>query len=237
MKAILERSGERGHAHIGWLDAYYSFSYGDYQNPERMGFGALQFLNDNTIAIGHGFQATFPTNMVLISFPLKGSLHYHDSFEHDGMVRWGQLHVLDTGNCSVTTKYENISELHQVEFLQIGILPEARDKMPNYKVVDFMHLLKENQFTLILAPDDDTPPVIRQYAWISVGEFHQGMKTEYLLQQKGNGIYVFVLGGAVNVAGHELESKDGLEITATQQVDFSFTKNSAVLIIEVPMEV
>ena len=50
MKTVLHRADTRGHADHGWLVANHTFSFADYYDPGRMGFGALRVLNDDIIA-------------------------------------------------------------------------------------------------------------------------------------------------------------------------------------------
>lgn len=37
-----------GNANYGWLNTHYHFSFANYYNPERMGFGTLRVINDDT---------------------------------------------------------------------------------------------------------------------------------------------------------------------------------------------
>lgn len=235
MKTIIERATQRGHSHIDWMDAYYSFSYENYQNPNRAKFGALHLLNDYTIAIEKSIRIKNDQNIILVTLPLKGSLHHADSYGHEDMVRWGEAQIMNTGTGTVSSEYTNKSGHHVVEFIQIGLTPEQMDTAPSHKVITYLDDLKEHNFIPIIAPDDTAPGKIGQNAWISIGEFHHGDEAEYILHKAGNGVFVMLLGGSMEIANNLLETKDSVAITETDKVNFTFTKNSTVLLIEVPM--
>ncbi len=76
---VLHKADTRGHANHGWLDSYHSFSFAQYYNPERVHFGVLRVLNDDTIAAGTGFGTHPHDNMEIISIPLSGALEHKDS--------------------------------------------------------------------------------------------------------------------------------------------------------------
>ena len=74
MKSILHKANTRGHANHGWLDSYHTFSFAGYYDPQRIHFGALRVLNDDTVAGGMGFGAHPHDNMEIISIPTLGDL-------------------------------------------------------------------------------------------------------------------------------------------------------------------
>ena len=236
MKAILEKATQRGHSHIDWMDAYYSFSYGEYNNPNRMKFGVLRFLNDFTIAIDKSIRIKNAQNIILVTLPLKGSLHHSDSYGHEDMVRWGQTQIMNTGTGTVTSEYTNKSEHHLVEFIQIGIIPKKMDTAPAHEIIDFSGSLKEHSFVTIIAPHGPAAGKIDQQASISLGEFHHGDSVEYKCHTPGNGVFVLLLGGSMELSGYQMDTKDSIEITDFDKLEFSFSKNSTVLLIEVPMQ-
>ena len=67
MKKVIHRAGTRGHSDHGWLDSYHTFSFADYHDPERIHFGALRVLNDDTVAGGEGCGAHPHDNMEIVS--------------------------------------------------------------------------------------------------------------------------------------------------------------------------
>ena len=89
MKTVYHKSDSRGHANHGWLDSYHTFSFARYHNPERMNFGVLRVLNDDTVAQGMGFNTHPHSNMEVISIPLAGDLEHKDSMGTVSIIRQG----------------------------------------------------------------------------------------------------------------------------------------------------
>lgn len=77
--SVLHKADTRGHANHGWLNSFHTFSFANYYNPERMHFGVLRVLNDDTVEAGRGFGTHPHDNMEIISIPLEGDLEHKDS--------------------------------------------------------------------------------------------------------------------------------------------------------------
>ena len=94
MKTVLHKSASRGHANHGWLNSYHTFSFAGYYNPERIHFGALRVLNDDTVAPGMGFGTHPHDNMEIISIPLEGELQHKDNMHNVAVIKKGEVQVM-----------------------------------------------------------------------------------------------------------------------------------------------
>ncbi|MCW0483259.1 pirin family protein [Gaoshiqia sediminis] len=235
MKTILHKSETRGHANHGWLDTHHTFSFANYYNPERIHFGALRVLNDDTIAGGRGFGTHPHDNMEIITIPLSGDLEHSDSMGNTAVIKEGDVQVMSAGSGIFHSEYNKNAD-KQVSLLQIWVLPERKQVTPRYDQISLSDLEKENEFYQILSPNPDDAGVwIYQQAWFCMGKFSEDKTRTYQLKNENNGLYVFVIDGKVNVGGNRLEKRDGLGIWETQNIELSLTKGSQVLLMEVPM--
>ena len=234
MKTIIDRSNKRGHSLYEWLDSYHSFSFGNYYNPEKMGFGALRVLNDDIIAPETGFNTHPHKNMEIVTIPLKGELKHGDSKMNERIITPGDIQVMSAG----TGIYHSESNPHgsvNAEILQIWILPHTRNTEPNYNDYNIRELLKPNELTTLVAPDGSAPGTLLQQAWFSMGTFDAGQDFSYSLHNKQNGIYVFVIEGEAQIENTTLNRRDAMGIYDVDQVKIASKKKSHLLVIEVPL--
>lgn len=234
MKTIIDRSNKRGHSLFEWLDSYHSFSFGNYYNPEKMGFGALRVLNDDIIAPETGFDTHPHKNMEIVTIPLKGELKHGDSKMNERIISPGDIQVMSAG----TGIYHSESNPHgsvHAEILQIWILPHTRNTEPNYNDYNIRELLKPNELTTLVAPDGSAPGTLLQQAWFSMGTFDAGQDFSYSLHNKQNGIYVFVIEGEAQIENTTLNRRDAMGIYDVDQVKIASKKKSHLLVIEVPL--
>lgn len=234
MKTIIDRSNKRGHSLYEWLDSYHSFSFGNYYNPEKMGFGALRVLNDDIIAPETGFDTHPHKNMEIVTIPLKGELKHGDSKMNERIITPGDIQVMSAG----TGIYHSESNPHDsvnAEILQIWILPHTRNTEPNYNDYNIRELLKPNELTTLVAPDGSAPGTLLQQAWFSMGTFDAGQDFSYSLHNKQNGIYVFVIEGEAQIENTTLNRRDAMGIYDVDQVKIASKKKSHLLVIEVPL--
>ncbi|GAB5475098.1 MAG: hypothetical protein Mars2KO_31970 [Maribacter sp.] len=122
MKTTLYKADSRGHANHGWLNSFHSFSFANYYDPDRMGFGVLRVLNDDEVSAGMGFGTHGHSNMEIISIPLEGGLEHKDNIENTTIIRSGDIQVMSAGTGVQHSEY-NHSKERKVKFLQIWVLP------------------------------------------------------------------------------------------------------------------
>lgn len=236
MKTIVHKATTRGHAIHGWLNSYHSFSFANYYNPDRMGFGVLRVLNDDHVEAGQGFGAHPHDNMEIISIPLAGDLEHKDSMGNITVIKEGDIQVMSAGT-GVTHSEYNKNKDKAVKFLQIWIFPKVRNVVPRYDQISIQDLKKENEFYQVLSPNQDDQGVwVNQDAWFSLGEFNKDTATHYKLNKEGNGVYLFILEGEVDVEGQKLAKRDGMGIWEADSFSLKARSKARVLLMEIPMK-
>lgn len=235
--SVLHKANTRGSADHGWLKSFHTFSFAGYYNPERIHFGALRVLNDDTVDGGRGFGDHPHDNMEIVSIPLEGELQHKDSMGNVAVIQAGEIQVMSAGTGIYHAEY-NKNPKEPVKFLQIWIFPNKRDVTPRYDQIKLNLDDKPNVLNQILSPDKDDAGVwIHQDAWFHIGRFDQGKTATYNLKKEGNGIYFFVLKGNLNVEDQILETRDGFGLWDTSEIKIEATTDTEFLIMEVPMEV
>ena len=231
----LHKANTRGHANHGWLNSYHTFSFANYYNPERVNFGVLRVLNDDTVAPGMGFGTHPHNNMEIISIPLSGALEHKDSMGNDAIIREGEIQVMSAGT-GVSHSEFNKNKDQEVKFLQIWVFPNQKNVTPRYDQITIGDLLTPNEFSQVLSPNPDDAGVwIHQDAWFHIGSFDQDAETSYSIKKEGNGVYAFILEGSAVVDGQPLEHRDGLGISNIDSFQVSAKAGTRILLMEVPM--
>lgn len=238
MNYILHPASERGTANHGWLYSHHSFSFANYYNPQKMNFGVLRVLNDDTVAPGMGFGKHPHDNMEIVSIPLSGDLEHEDSMGNKAVIREGEIQAMSAGTGLFHSEY-NASKTDEVKFLQIWIFPRKKDVAPRYNQIVLPDLTIKNRLHQVLSPNPEDAGIwIHQDAWFHMGSFESGHKTSYSIQKSGNGLYAFVLEGTFEIEGQTLGKRDAIGIMDTKSVNFhSLDIKSRLLLIEVPMHI
>jgi len=235
MKSVLHKAETRGLANHGWLNSRHTFSFANYNNPERVHFGVLRVLNDDIVAPGRGFSTHPHDNMEIISIPLEGDLEHKDSMGNIAVIREGDVQVMSAGTGITHSEYNKNAD-KEVKFLQIWVFPNKRGVTPRYDQIKLSEAKMDNQFAQILSPNSDDEGVwIHQNAWFHMADLKKGKALDYKLKQTGNGVYFFILKGDVEIGNQPLQSRDGYGVWDVDKLDITATADARILAMEVPM--
>jgi quercetin 2,3-dioxygenase len=199
-------AAQRGHVNYGWLDSQHSFSFGNWHNREKVHFGALRVLNDDTIKGGKGFDTHQHENMEIVTIPVKGALAHKDSTGSEGILYSGDVQIMSAGSGIRHSEF-NASHYDNTTLLQIWIFPKQIDQA-----------LK-----------------INQDARLALTRMSAGTTLSYRPAFPGNGIYIFLLEGEAKAGTQTLERRDGLGVIDVGELTIQATAASELLAIEVPM--
>jgi redox-sensitive bicupin YhaK (pirin superfamily) len=233
---VLHTANSRGNANHGWLNAYHTFSFASYHNPERYNFGVLRVLNDDTIAGGMGFGTHPHDNMEIITIPLEGDLAHKDSMGNTEVIKNGDVQVMSAGTGIQHSEF-NPNQDQQTKLLQIWLFPNKQNVEPRYQQITLDANDRHNKLQQILSPNaDDAGVWIYQDAWFHLGKFDKGIAENYRLKKEGNGLYAFILKGDVTIDGQELHTRDGFGIWDFESVEITANSDAEFLLMEVPMK-
>jgi len=235
MNTVVHKSDSRGSADHGWLRSRHTFSFAGYHNPDRVHFGALRVLNDDTVTGGKGFGTHPHDNMEIVSIPLFGDLEHKDSTGTGEVIKTGDVQIMSAGSGLRHSEF-NHSKEEEVQFLQIWVFPKERDITPRYEQKTFDPEDRMNRFQTVVSPEEADALWINQDAYFSLANLDAGMPLDYEVKKPGNGVYFFVLTGDVEIANERLDTRDAIGVTDADAVPVKAKSYAEVLAIEVPMD-
>jgi redox-sensitive bicupin YhaK (pirin superfamily) len=210
-------SDTRGTADLGWLKARHTFSFADYHDPERMGFGSIRVINEDRFDPSKGF-GTHPHNdMEIVTYIIDGALEHKDSMGNGSVIRAGDVQKMTAGT-GVRHSEFNHSASEVVHLLQIWILPEETSLQPSYEQQHFSRDDKLNQWRLVASGDGRENSV----------RVHQAVDLYASILEKGNTLhhsfasghsgFLQMVSGTVMANGEQLQAGDGAAITDLQDL-------------------
>ena len=235
VNTLVHRADERGYANHGWLKTFHSFSFASYFDPNKIGFGALRVLNDDTVEGGMGFGSHPHNNMEIISIPVRGALIHKDNQDNEKAIQSNEVQIMSAGTGIVHSEY-NASTKEIVNFLQIWILPKDKNIEPRYDQKVFPIENRQGSWQVLVSPSCEMDSLwINQDAVISRAVLSKNDSIQYTAKFENSGFYLFVIEGDIKVKDLRLTRRDGLGITKTNQISLDTFMDSDILLIEVPM--
>lgn len=236
MNYVIHKAEDRGHVNHDWLNAKHSFSFTSWYNPEKVHFGMLRVLNDDTIAGGMGFGMHPHDNMEIITIMRKGALQHQDSMGHKEVIEENEIQVMSAGS-GIMHSEVNAKPTQTVELFQIWVFPNKKNVEPRYDKLKLNEKDFTNKFCQIISPNQNNEGSwIYQDAWFNLGKFDNSKNIDYSVKKKNNGVYAFIITGSATVNGHELSERDALGIWNIEKLNItSQSEGMEILLMDVPM--
>ena len=230
---LLIKSDDRGNADHGWLRSRHSFSFADYYEPTRMGFGCLRVINEDRVAPGQGFGTHAHRDMEILSYVLSGELAHKDSLGTGSVIRSGDLQRMTAGT-GVTHSEFNASQHAPVHFLQIWLLPEHNGLPPGYEQKTFPPGEQRNSFRLIASRDGREQSItVHQDVELYAASVEVNATVTHSVRD-GRIAWIQIVAGKLQVDGQQLEAGDGLGIRTPATLRFTGIEAAELLLFDMP---
>ena len=224
-------AGERGKSDFGWLDSRHTFSFGDYHDPEHMGFRALRVINEDKVEAGKGFGTHPHRDMEIVSYALEGAIAHKDSMGNGSTIVPGDVQRMTAGTGVLHSEF-NPSASEPLHFLQIWIVPEKRGLAPGYEQKRFDESARRGKLALVASRDGREGSVtIHQDAEIRAALLDAGQSVEHRLA-KGRGAWIQVARGEIDANGKKLKAGDGAAVEDEKSISIRATAPSEVLLFD-----
>ena len=210
---MIERrpAGQLGRFQNDWLNARYHFSFSNWHDPARMGWGDLRVWNDDEIAPGTGFGAHGHEDMEIITYVRKGAISHRDSLGNSGRTAAGDVQVMSAGS-GIRHAEQNLEDSTTTLF-QIWIEPASRGGAPSWGSRPFPKGDRAGRLIALASgvAGDAGALAIRADARVLGATLKAGDETTYALGA-GRHAYLAAAAGEVEVNGVRLQARDGAAI-------------------------
>jgi redox-sensitive bicupin YhaK (pirin superfamily) len=218
-----------GHADHGWLDARHHFSFADYYDPARMGWGSIRVWNDDKIAAKTGFPPHPHRDMEIVTYVRTGAITHQDSLGNKGRTGAGDVQVMSAGR-GVTHAEYNLED-ETTTLFQIWIETDKLAAEPSWGAMPFPKDSREGAFQL-LASGDAADGVLTVNADAKVlGATVKAGESIALDADPARHLYL-VPSGRVTVNGVEAGPRDGIAITGEARVEIRAEDDSELVLVD-----
>lgn len=223
-------SKQRGHFDFGWLSTFHTFSFGEYQDPEFMGYGNLRVINDDTVQPGEGFPQHAHHDMEIVSYVISGVLEHNDSMGNGSIIKAGDVQYMSAGTGVQHSEF-NPSKAEPVRFLQIWIIPDNKKTLPQYQQISVAPSAKLKQWCCIVSNHKQENSIlisaaVRMYACILQAEQRIDK------QLSSNKAWLQIVSGQIMINDVTLYAGDGAALDNETQLSIQAQQQSEMLLIE-----
>ncbi|MCW3836351.1 pirin family protein [Sphingomonas canadensis] len=220
-----------GHENHGWLNARHHFSFANYHDPARMGWGALRVWNDDEIAPNSGFPPHPHRDMEIITYVRKGAITHQDSMGNTGRTAAGDVQVMSAGSGVRHAEYN--LEPESTTLFQIWILPRQAGGLPSWGTKPFPKGDRSGRFVTLasgFSEDGDALP-IRADARVLGATLKAGESVEHSVGE-GRHAYLVPAAGTVTVDGERIETRDGVGLAGGRTYTIAAIDEAEIVLVD-----
>jgi quercetin 2,3-dioxygenase len=217
----------------GWLDAKHHFSFANYRDPARMGWGSLRVWNDDVIAPQTGFAPHPHHDMEIITYVREGAITHRDSLGNEGRTEAGDVQVMSAGTGITHSEYNR--EDGETRLFQIWIVPSRTGEQPAWDAKPFPKGDRSGRFVALASgrEDDEGALPIRTDARVLGATLHAGDSAEYVLGT-GRHAYLVVAKGGIVIDGVAVGERDGVAIVDEDRFTVTASTESEIVLVDAP---
>ncbi|WP_299815586.1 pirin-like bicupin family protein [uncultured Roseibium sp.] len=208
---LIHENMSRGHTRTGWLDSFHTFSFGNFRDPSRMGFGSLRVINEDRIIPGSGFAEHGHADMDILTLVLSGALRHKDTIGNEAIIAPGEVQLMSAGS-GIRHSEMNASDTEPAHFLQIWLIPETQGGTPTYQQA-FLPAPEAARTWSLVASGTPGEASLRLLSDTKISIVHPlaGAETGVPVSN-GRKTYLHVVEGLATLAGERISSGDGLQV-------------------------
>jgi quercetin 2,3-dioxygenase len=218
-----------GHADHGWLDARHHFSFSNYYDPNRMGWGAIRVWNDDRIAAKSGFPPHPHRDMEIITYVRTGAITHQDSMGNKGRTAAGDVQVMSAGT-GVTHAEYNLED-EETTLFQIWVETDKPGADPAWGAMPFPKADRAGSFQLLASGNpDDGALSINADARVLGASVTGGGSIAY--EPKPDRHVYLVPSGKIRVNGHEAGARDGIAVTGEERIAIEADEDVELVLVD-----
>jgi quercetin 2,3-dioxygenase len=227
----IRKGDERGSSKLNWLDSRHTFSFGDYYDPQHMGFRDLRVLNEDRVIPAAGFPTHSHRDMEIITYVLEGELAHKDSTGTSSIIKVGDVQRMSAGTGISHSEY-NASQTEPVHFLQIWVLPDAQGLHPGYEQRSFKLDENRGEWIPVVAPNGrDGTVTVHQDIELLVATLSQRQQLSYRLKPERH-TWLQLARGGVSLDGTVLNAGDGAAISIAEIAEIQAVDDAEILLFD-----
>lgn len=219
-----------GTADHGWLKARFHFSFADYMDRRRMGWGALRVWNNDRIAPGTGFPPHPHRDMEIVTYVMRGAISHEDHLGNRGRTEAGQIQVMSAGTGIMHAEYNRESE--ETELFQIWLLPNRLRVSPRWETVAFPKGDRAGRLVPLASgrPEHREALPLHADGALFAGTLAAGQTTT--LRLEGRPAYLVPARGAVTVNSVAAGARDGVAIEGEAEIVLTAVADAELVLVD-----